>query len=456
MNNPHDNAVAQLDKVASLLKTQYREKDRFTAAIEQLKQPEHFHETKLSVKMDDGSQRKFTAYRAQHNNARGPYKGGIRFHPGVSEDEVKALSTWMTWKCAVTGIPYGGAKGGVAVDPAELSQTELQRLSRAYARWAADFIGPWMDVPAPDINTNGQIMAWMVDEYEQVLAEWTGGNRSDEAKSKSGASPVPGQENPGAAFTGKPVGLGGSEGRDEATGLGGFFVLEEAYERLKDRFGWQRKGDVRIAVQGFGNVGYWFAKHAFEAGYQIVALSDSRGGIVTEEYFSPEKILECKQKSGKLGECLCTEEGCSLDHGKEISNDDLLALEVDFLVPAALENVLHAGNADAVKAKVVLEMANGPSTPDADAVFKQKDIILIPDVLANAGGVTVSYFEWVQNLSGYYWKRDEVVAKLQPLMVAAFDDMWQQMESEKVDGRMAAYMSAVKKVVDAMMLRGRV
>ena len=187
-----------------------------------------------------------------------------------------------------------------------------------------------------------------------------------------------------------------------------------------------------------------------------MALSDSRGGIVTEEYFSPEKILECKQKSGKLGECLCTEEGCSLDHGKEISNDDLLALEVDFLVPAALENVLHAGNADAVKAKVVLEMANGPSTPDADAVFKQKDIILIPDVLANAGGVTVSYFEWVQNLSGYYWKRDEVVAKLQPLMVAAFDDMWQQMESEKVDGRMAAYMSAVKKVVDAMMLRGRV
>ncbi len=442
MQNPHENAIAQLDKVAELLRPQYNENERFTAAVEQLKTPAAFHENVLEITMDDGSTRKFTAFRSQHNNARGPYKGGIRYHQNVSAEEVIALSTWMTWKCAVTGIPYGGGKGGIIVDPSELSEAELQRLTRAYARFAAPFIGAWVDVPAPDVNTNGQIMAWMIDEYEQFLSEQAG--------------EVGIQENPVAAFTGKPLGLGGSEGRDEATGLGGYFVLEEVFEKLKGKYEWQRKSDVRIAVQGFGNVGYWFAKHAYDAGFQVVAVSDSRGAILVDGSIHPEKVLECKKSKGELAECLCTEDGCSIDHGRTITNEELLELDVDILVPAALENVINAENAAQVKAKVVLEMANGPTTPEADQILKDKGILLIPDVLANAGGVTVSYFEWAQNLHGYYWSRDEVVEKLKPLMVAAFADMWQQMETNSVDGRMAAYMSAVKKVIDAMMLRGRV
>jgi len=447
MNSPHVNAIHQLEKVAKNLRSEYSENAEsveseaaFDAAIERLKTPDFVHKTELEIKMDDGSSKKFTAFRCQHDNARGPYKGGIRFHQNVSEDEVKALATWMTWKCAVVGIPYGGSKGGVVVDPADLSRAELQRLSRAYARFVAPHIGAWVDVPAPDVNTDSQIMAWMMDEYQNVLSE-NGGS---------------GRENPAAAFTGKPIGLGGSEGRDEATGLGGFYVLEELFEKVKAKYGWQRKSDVRIAVQGFGNVGYWFAKHAYDAGYQIVAVSDSRGAIFMDGSIHPEKVLQCKKEKGRMTECFCTEAGCDINHGKTLTNDELLELEVDVLVPAALENVLTAQNAAKVKAKIILEMANGPTTPEADKIFHDKNILLIPDVLANAGGVTVSYFEWVQNLHGYYWTRDEIVAKLRPLMISAFADMWRQMETNKIDGRTAAYMSAVKKVVDAMILRGRV
>lgn len=383
--------------------------------------------------MDNGQKKKFKAYRSQHNAARGPYKGGIRFHQDVNESEVKALSTWMTWKCAVTGIPYGGGKGGVVVDPRQLSQAELERLSRAYARFLANDIGPWVDVPAPDVNTTGQIMAWMVDEYEKV-------------KKAQGSL----QENPLATFTGKPLGLGGSQGRDEATGLGGVFVLE----KLAEKKGWTRKQDITVAVQGFGNVGYWFAKHADALGYKVVAVSDSRGGIYLESGLDPEKTLECKRQTGSLAKCFCNEQSCSVKAGKTITNQELLELEVDVLVPAALENVIDASNAARIKAKNIIEMANGPVTPEADEILRQHGVLLIPDVLANAGGVTTSYFEWVQNLSGYYWSHEEVLSKLRPLMESAFEDMWQMIELHKVDGRMAAYLNAVKKVVDAMMLRG--
>ncbi len=432
--NPHQSAIKQLEEVAELLKDQYQDQEKFEQAIEQLKTPDQIIEGELEIEMDDGSTKKFKAFRSQHNNARGPYKGGIRFHQDVSKEEVMALSTWMTWKCAVTGIPYGGGKGGVIVNPKKLSLDELQHLSRAYAEFLAEDIGPWVDVPAPDVNTTPQIMAWMIDSYQQALKD----------------KKLPIQENPLATFTGKPLELGGSAGREEATGLGGFFILEKLVEKL----GMERKRDVTIAIQGFGNVGYWFARHADQAGYRVVAVSDSKGGVYVKEGLDPVKTLECKQEHGQIKECLCIDGVCDLSHGEVITNDELLELEVDILVPAALENVITKDNADKIKAKAILELANGPTTPEADQILSKKGIVMVPDVLANAGGVTTSYFEWVQNLQGYYWTRDEVVEKLQPLMEDAFAQMWEMKENKKVSGRMATYMTAVKRVVDTMVLRG--
>ncbi len=438
MTNPHQSAIKQLEQVAALLRDQYpeAERKRFDAAITQLQQPERVLEADLSIEMDSGAQQTFKAFRAQHNAARGPYKGGIRFHQDVTKEEVMALSTWMTWKCAVTGIPYGGGKGGVVVDPRKLSEGELQRLSRAYSRFVAEAIGPWVDVPAPDVNTTPQIMAWMVDEY----AKW----QKEQGKTS---------ENPLASFTGKPLGLGGSQGREEATGLGGVYILDKLVEKM----GFERKQDARIAIQGFGNVGYWFAWHAYQRGYQIVALSDSSGGVyMAEQSMHPEKTLECKQKFGNIQECMCTDEQCHISLGQKITNSELLELDVDILVPAALENVITAENANRIKAKAIIEMANGPVTPEADAILEKAGVISIPDVLANAGGVTTSYFEWVQNLAGYYWTKDEVLAKLQPLMEHSFDQMWQLKEKTGVSARMATYSGAVRAVVDAMMVRGTV
>ncbi len=419
--NPHQQAVKQLEQVAALLRDQYQDSAGFDKAIEQLKSPDRVIEGEIEVKMDDGSTQKLTAFRSQHNNARGPYKGGIRFHYNVSKEEVMALSTWMTWKCAVTGIPYGGGKGGVIVDPKKLSPIELQNLSRAYIEFIADYVGPWVDVPAPDVNTTPQIMAWMIDAYEDYLR----------------ANHRPIQENTLATLTGKPLGLGGSAGRTEATGLGGFFVFEKLVEKL----GLGDKKDITVAIQGFGNVGYWFAYHAHQAGYKVVAVSDSKGGIYVKDGLDPVKVLEEKEETGSL-------------QGQAITNDELLELEVDVLVPAALENVITADNADKIKAKAILELANGPTSPEADQILADKGVVLVPDVLANAGGVTVSYFEWAQNLQGYYWTKEEVISKLQPLMEAAFDQMWQMKEAKQVSGRMATYMTAVKRVVDTMLLRG--
>ncbi len=438
MSNPHVQAIQQLEQVAKLLRDHYSEADRprFDAAIEQLKKPDRVIEDELSVKMDDGSTKTFPAYRSQHNNARGPYKGGVRFHPGVTKEEVMALSTWMTWKCATTGIPYGGGKGGVIVDPRQLSQSELQQLSRAYARLLAEHIGPWVDSPAPDVNTNGQIMAWFVDEYQQILAE--------------NGFTLP--ENPLAAFTGKPLELGGSAGREEATGLGGVYMLEQLTDKLK----LGRKKDITIAIQGFGNVGYWFAYHADKLGYTVVAVSDSKGGVFVEQGLDPAKTLECKREHGSIQECLCVDGVCSPDHGKTITNEELLLLDVDVLVPSALEGVITADNAKDIKASIIIEMANGPTTPEADEILTKSGVVQVPDVLANAGGVTTSYLEWAQNLQGYYWDRDEVIDKLKAKMDAAFEDFWQMREEIKGSDRIAVYAIAVKKVVDTMILRGRV
>lgn len=435
MNNPHTNAITQLHQVADLLRPQYKDTVRFEAAIKKLSEPDRIIEGDLEVKMDDGSTKKFKAFRSQHDDARGPYKGGIRFHQNVSLEEVKALSTWMTWKCAVTGIPYGGGKGGVIVDPRELSEGELQRLSRAYTRLIVDHIGPWTDIPAPDVNTNGQIMAWMMDEYQKM----------QDAAGKN-------DENPLATFTGKPLELGGSQGREEATGLGGVYILE----KLAEKMGWHRKQEVTIAIQGFGNVGYWFAYHADKLGYKVVAVSGSQGGVYVEKGLNPELTLECKKKNRTLSECLCVEDSCDVSNGRLITNEELLELEVDVLVPSALENVITSENASRIKAKVIIEMANGPVTPEADKILSQKGIISIPDVLANAGGVTTSYFEWVQNLHGYYWKKEEILERLQPLMETSFENMWLMKQNTGESARMATYMIAVKQVVDAILLRGRV
>jgi glutamate dehydrogenase len=400
MNNPYKNAVTQLQQVGKLLKL-----DAQTLKV--LSEPKNILKTQLEITMDDGTQQRFPAFRSQHNDAIGPHKGGIRFHPQVSEDEVKALSMWMTWKCSVVGIPYGGAKGGVVVNPKKLSLSELERLSRAYMRFIAPSIGAWRDVPAPDVNTTPEIMGWMLDEYEKVV----------------------GFHQPGV-LTGKPIPLGGSEGRTEATGLGGFYALEKLSEVLK-----LDKKTTSLAIQGLGNVGYWFAYFASKAGYLVVALSDSKGGIYNPKGLDLDAVMAHKRKTGSLAH---------FEGSQVVTNEELLGLSVTVLVPAALEAV------------AVIEMANGPVTPEADVLLLEKGIISVPDVLANAGGVTVSYFEWVQNNMGYYWEKEEVFSKLKVIMDKAFSQTWSKMQTHKVSMRMAAYMGSVEKVVTAMKLRGKI
>ncbi len=430
MNDPYKNAVRQLETVAKYIKVDKK-------ILEQLKTPKRLIKVDIKVRMDPPSRKPacrqgrasagqaryktFKAFRSQHNDAIGPYKGGIRFHPQVSEAEVKALSMWMSWKCAVVGIPYGGAKGGVICDPKNMSQGELERLSRAYIKAISKYIGAFKDVPAPDVNTTPQIMAWMLDEYEKVT----------------------GRHEPGV-ITGKPIEMGGSQGRTEATGLGGFYVLEQLMS-AKGRSSSGRKKTTTIAVQGIGNVGYYFAYFAKKAGYRVVALSDSKGGVYNEKGLDPDQLLKHKEKTGSV---------IGFPGSKTITNEELLELAVTVLVPAALENVITKENVNRIKAKYVIEMANGPVTPEADEVLQRRGIISIPDVLANAGGVTVSYFEWVQNNTGYYWEKEEVFTKLKKIMDKAFDEVWQIYQSKKVNPRMAAYILAVERVVKAMKLRG--
>ena len=414
MNDPYKNAVKQLEKVAKVLELE-------ESLVERLAVPDKVHTTELEVEMDNGEVKKFKAFRSQHNDAKGPYKGGIRFHQNVSEAEVKALSMWMTWKCSVVGIPYGGGKGGVIVNPKELSKTELERLARAYARWTEAFVGPWRDVPAPDVNTNAQVMAWMVDELLKI-------------KREKGEDKL---VNWRATFTGKPVEIGGSLGRTEATGMGGFYTLLN----LTREKGWN-KTEVSLAVQGLGNVGYWFAKLAQEEGYKVVALSDSKGGIYNPEGLEVDEVLKHKGETGSV---------VGFAGAEEVSNEELLELPVKVVVPAALENVITADNADKIKAEAVIEMANGPVTPEADKILAERGVDSVPDVLANAGGVTVSYFEWVQDLQGYYWTKEDVFVKLKKIMDRAWEEMVDMKEKKGLsDWRLAAYAVSVERVVKAM------
>ncbi len=373
---------------------------------ERLRTPERILEVSIPVKMDDGGRKVFKGFRVQHNSARGPTKGGIRFHPSVNLDEVKALASLMTWKCALLDLPFGGAKGGVIVNPKELSERELERLSRGYIRRIAPFVGVDRDIPAPDVGTNSKVMAWMLDEYEKIV----------------------GKHEPGA-ITGKPLSLGGSQGREEATAQGAVYVLQEAVKTF------DIKGK-EVAIQGFGNAGMNLARKLDALGYRVVAVSDSKGTVYQEKGLNVEEVVKKKRKEGKVG--------------KDMSNEELLELDVDILIPAAIEGQITEENADRIRAKLILEVANGPTTPRADEILREKGVIVVPDILTNAGGVTVSYFEWVQNRTGLYWNKEEVLEKLKERMVTSFTDVVEVMKKESVDMRTAAYILAVSKVVQAI------
>lgn len=393
--------------------------------IEKLSYPEKFLEISIPVRMDDGSLKVFTGYRSRHSTARGPAKGGIRFHPDVSSGEVKALAFWMSIKCAVVDIPFGGGKGGVIVNPKELSNMELERLSRGYIQNIANFIGPNKDIPAPDVYTNARIMGWMMDEYSKITQNFTP-----------------------SVITGKPISMGGSVGRDDATGRGAYYCIKEL-ERIRK---WDPR-TITVAVQGFGNAGQHVADLLFRDGYKIVAVSDSRGGIHRSEGFDVPSLMHTKNNTSELKAMYCEGSVCDVVEAASITNDDLLELDVDILIPAALENVITGQNARRIKAPVIVEVANGPITSEADEILSGKSLI-IPDVLANAGGVTVSYFEWVQNRAGFYWNLEDVHQRLEEKMAKAFHASYDVMTDLDVDMRTAAYVCALKRIESAIAAKG--
>ncbi|MEH6579576.1 MAG: Glu/Leu/Phe/Val dehydrogenase [Amphritea sp.] len=393
---------------------------------ESLLHPDATLEASLPVRMDDGAIRYFRGFRCRYNDVLGPTKGGIRYHPQVTREEMQALSLWMTIKCAVVGLPFGGAKGGVVVQPKELSSMELERLSRAYMRAMADFVGPDIDIPAPDVYTNSMVMGWMADEYEAI---------------KRLRAP--------AVITGKPIPLGGSQGREEATGRGAYLCIRELAARKQ----WQPK-KIRVAIQGFGNAAYHVARLLQQEGYIIVAISDSRGGIHSEKGFNISSLWEEKQKTKKMRAVYCEQSVCQLVEHVEITNDELLALDVDLLIPAALEGVIGLHNVDSIRAKTIVEIANGPIRSEAEPALLERGVTIVPDVLANAGGVTVSYFEWVQNRSGYPWSLSKVRRRLEKVMTKAFEDTFAIAENEGRTLRNAAYVLALRRIGDAVMAHG--
>ncbi|MCH9770727.1 MAG: Glu/Leu/Phe/Val dehydrogenase [Gammaproteobacteria bacterium] len=414
-----EDALSHLDQAAKHIEID-------PETIERLKHAESALEISIPVRKDDGSLEIFTGYRVRYNNSRGPTKGGIRFHPNVSLSEVKALAFWMTVKCAVVGIPFGGGKGGVIVDPKKLSRLEIERLSRGFIEQAVDFIGPQTDIPAPDVYTNAIIMGWMMDEYSKIMRSHTPG-----------------------VITGKPVSMGGSLGRDDATGRGAYYCIKQLEKRRK----WN-PSDIRVAVQGFGNAGQHVAALLHRDGYRIVAVSDSKGGIFSEHGFDVPSLVHAKNESKQVQPVYCEETVCEAVPADHISNDELLALDVDILIPAALENVIHNDNVDAIKAPVIVEVANGPITSEASRALSQRDILIIPDILANAGGVTVSYFEWVQNKNGYYWPLEEVREKLEVIMSREFNKVYELMLERKISMRTAAYAHGLKRLAEAISAQG--
>jgi glutamate dehydrogenase (NAD(P)+) len=408
--NPYRISQIQFDIAAEYLK--------LDAGLRQiLRTPKRVFEVSVPTKMDNGQIKVFTGYRVQHNIARGPAKGGIRYHPGVTLDEVKALAAWMTWKTATVNIPYGGGKGGVICDPKRMSKPELERMTRRYASEIFPIIGPEQDIPAPDVYTDSQTMAWIMDTYSMT----------------KGYSSL-------GVVTGKPLSIGGSEGRHEATARGCLFVTEEACRVKK-----MSLRGASVAIQGFGNAGSLAAKLFAEKKARVIAISDSRGGVFNSRGIDPLKAMRYKERSGTV---------VGMPGTSRISNDDLLTMKCDILIPAALENVITLNNADQIKAKIVAEAANGPTTPHADEVLARKGIMVLPDILANSGGVTVSYFEWVQDLQSFFWSESEVNAKLESVMKRAFLEVHESARKHRTHMRTGAYCLAVGRVADATLVRG--
>ena len=409
-NDAFASAMSQLEQVQKLIKI---DKNIFA----QLQSPQRILEVSIPVKMDNGNIQVFTGYRSQFNDARGPFKGGIRFHQDVNVSEIKALSAWMTWKTAVVGIPLGGGKGGVIVDPKKLSENELEKLSRGYVQAIFKFIGPNLDIPAPDMYTDPKIMGWMLDEYEKLAGFH-----------------IPG------VITGKPLSIGGSNVRGYSTAQGAFYVLKEAVKKMGIR------KDATVAIEGFGNAGAHLAQILQKNGFRIVALSDSKGMIVNYMGLDVEQVKKYKEKTGSV---------VGYPGAEKIKHSHIIAQEVDILIPSALENSITVDNVKTVKAKLIIEVANGPITPGADAILAKRNIMVVPDILANAGGVVVSYLEQVQNAYGYYWSEEKVLKKLEQIMKESFAYVWEQKMKHNTTVRMGAYVLAINRVSQAMVDRGR-
>ena len=408
--NPYQIALRQLEHVAGILKLD----DGIHAILQKPKRELTVH---FPVQMEGNGTKMFTGYRVQHNTSRGPAKGGLRFHPETDLDEVRALAMWMTWKCAIVNIPFGGAKGGVVCDPKALTRVELEDLTRRYTTEISIIIGPDSDIPAPDVGTNGQIMAWLMDTY-----------------SMHAGHTVP------AVVTGKPVSIGGSEGRIDATGLGVVLMTEEAFQKRS----WKMEG-ATVAVQGFGNVGSAAARIFHKRGAKVVAVSDVQGGIADPRGLDIPALAAYVKRTGSV---------VGFPDSASVSNEEILATDCDVLVPAALQGQITAANAGNVRARMIVEGANGPTTPEADAIFESRGILLIPDVLANAGGVTVSYFEWVQDIQSFFWSESQVNARLSRILKRAFAEVWAAAETHRVDLRTAAYLVGVARVAEATLTRG--
>jgi glutamate dehydrogenase (NAD(P)+) len=408
--NPFRIAQDQLGKVAQVFGID----DRLVNVLQECKKA---IEVSIPTSMDDGRVLAFRGFRVTHNIARGPSKGGIRYHPDVTLDEIKALAMWMTWKCSLMGLPFGGAKGGIVCDPKAMSRRELERMTRRYTSEIVNEIGPEKDIPAPDVGTTPAVMAWIFDTFSM----------------NQGHSVL-------GVVTGKPLAIGGSLGREEATARGAVFCLQQALKRQA-----RPMEGVRVAVQGFGNVGSFFAKLVAELGATVVAVSDSSGGRYNENGIDVAAAFAHKREGGSLA---------TLAGGDSITNDELVVLDCDVFAPCALEQVINAGNADRVKARLIVEGANGPVTPTADEILQSNGVIVLPDVLANAGGVVVSYFEWVQGLQEYFWKEEEVNARLNEITTRAFDETWATQEARGISMRLAAYGLAVTRVAEATVTRG--
>jgi len=411
-NNFLDNTLNLIQEIGDELRIEQNK-------INKLKEVDKLLKFKIPVMMDNDKVETFIGFRSQHNNTLGPYKGGLRFDKNVTEEEVMALSILMSLKTALVGVPFGGGKGGVIVDPFKLSEKELENLSEGYVTQIFSFIGPDKDIPAPDMNTNSKIMNWMVEEYSRLV----------------------GEDSP-ATFTGKPESNWGLAGRTEATGFGGVVVMEELIKKL----GLKSK-DVKIAIQGFGNVGYYFAKFAYDKNYKLVGLSDVSGAIEVGQGIDPETTKKCQERNGKLTGCYCSNKVCDLNLGRQLSNDELLEMDVDILVPAAIEGVINEKNADKIKAKYIIEMANGPITPEAESILLKKQIVVVPDILANAGGVIGSYFEWLQCKELKKWEKRKVLDGITEYLQKAFSEVWNLSQEKEVGMKKAALMIAMGRLI---------